>query len=573
MLIDARRIAEAATVETRVCIIGAGAAGLTIAMELERQGVGAIVLESGGHAPDAATGDLYHGSNEGIPYSFAGGCRSRYLGGSSNCWGGWCRPWDDWDFEQRDWVADSGWPIARAELDPYYERAHRILKLGPNRYDPDYWIAANQPALRRIVLDPDRIVDMVSQFSPPVRFGIDYREQLAAARHVHVYLWSNVVELRTDNPATAVREVLARTLDGRTLRVRAKEFVLATGGIENARILLAANSVQPGGLGNGHDLVGRYFMDHPRLNFGSIRFAPQWRRNMLYDIKFHYQNDAVSARGTRLSAQFALSRTVQRDEGLLNARAWFRSIFPGETSDAARALFRMKRRLAGMDESGHSVPSDLLRILRQPVQAGLFAAARVMHLTSLIRDVRFELIVEPQPDRDSRVTLCRERDALGMPRVRIDWRLGPLVRRTFDRTVQILGDELTRQGIAEVQLPDLLGDGPWPSSLEGTWHHMGTTRMHDSPRHGVVDRNCQVHGMANLYVAGSSVFPTCGANYPTLTLVALAYRLSERLVAAARSPEAVLDREQATRENLAPPAAVAAASIPAALGHAFRTRA
>jgi choline dehydrogenase-like flavoprotein len=545
MLIDARRIADKAVVETEVCIIGGGAAGLTIAMELERAGVGAIVLESGGMVADAATGDLYRGRSAGLPYAFAGGCRSRYLGGSSNCWGGWCRPWDDWDFERRDWVADSGWPIGRAELDPYYERAHRILKLGPNRYEPEFWIPKDHPNLRRIVLDPQRIVDMVSQFSPPVRFGIDYRETLRSARHAHVYLWSNLVDLHTDNPASTVREASARTLCGRTLRVRARQFVLATGGIENARILLSANSVQPGGLGNGHDLVGRYFMDHPRLNFGSIRFAPQWRSNMLYDIKFHYQNDAVAARGTRLSAQFGLSRQVQRDEELLNARIWFRSIFPGETSEAVRALFRMKRRMARMDESGHAFGDDLLKILRHPVQTGLFTAARVLHLTSLVRDVRFELIVEPQPDRDSRVTLGDERDPLGMPRVRVDWRLGSMVRRTFDRTVQILGQELVDRGIAEVTLDDLLGDAPWPSSLEGTWHHMGTTRMHDSPRQGVVDRHCRVHDMTNLYVAGSSVFPTCGANYPTLTLVALAYRLSERLVANTQAPQMRTEPERA----------------------------
>jgi choline dehydrogenase-like flavoprotein len=545
MLIDARRIADKALVETEVCIIGGGAAGLTIAMELERAGVGAIVLESGGLTADAATGDLYRGRSAGLPYAFAGGCRSRYLGGSSNCWGGWCRPWDDWDFERRDWVADSGWPIGRAELDPYYERAHRILKLGPNQYEPEFWIPKDHPNLRRIVLDPQRIVDMVSQFSPPVRFGIDYRDALRSARHAHVYLWSNVVDLHTDNPASTVREVSARTLCGRTLRVRARQFVLATGGIENARILLSANSVQPDGLGNGHDLVGRYFMDHPRLNFGSIRFAPPWRRNMLYDIKFHYQNDAVAARGTRLSAQFGLARQVQRDEELLNARIWFRSIFPGETSEAVRALFRMKRRMARMDESGHAFGDDLLKILRHPVQTGLFTAARVLHLTSLVRDVRFELIVEPQPDRDSRVTLGDERDPLGMPRVRVDWRLGSMVRRTFDRTVQILGQELVDRGIADVTLDDLLGDGPWPSSLEGTWHHMGTTRMHDSPRQGVVDRHCRVHDMTNLYVAGSSVFPTCGANYPTITLVALAYRLSERLVANTRAPQVRTEPERA----------------------------
>lgn len=285
-------------------------------------------------------------------------------------------------------------------------------------------------------------------------------------------------------------------------------------------------------------------MDHPRLNFGSVRFREPWRQNMLYDIKFHYQNDAVAAHGTRISAQFGLAPQVQRTEGLLNSRAWFRSIFPGETTEAVRALFRMKRRLSRMDESGHSVAADLREIMRHPIDTGLFAAARVMHLTSLISDVRLELIVEPQPERDSRITLCSERDALGMPRVRVDWRLGPQVRRTFDRTAQILAEQLVKHGIADVRLDDLLGDGPWPSSLEGTWHHMGTTRMHDSPRQGVVDRDCRVHGMSNLYVAGSSVFPTCGANYPTITLVALAFRLSDRLASLSRTPDATLMPER-----------------------------
>jgi choline dehydrogenase-like flavoprotein len=545
MFIDTRKLPVHSSIDADVCIIGGGPAGLTIAMELERHGIGTCVLESGGFVPDSATGELYRGENIGIPYTFAGGCRSRYLGGSSNCWGGWCRPWDDWDFARRDWVADSGWPFGNNELGPYYEHAHRILKLGPNRYDAEFWVPEDGKSnLRRIRLDTEKIVDRVSQFSPPVRFGIDYQHKLKEAVHVRVYLWANVVELATDNPAHTVRHVEARTLNGRTLIVRARRFVLATGGIENARLLLASNRTEPAGLGNGNDVVGRYFMDHPRLNFGSIRFADAWRRNMLYDIKYHYQNDAVAAHGTRISAQFALSEKVQREERLLNARAWFRSIFPGEMTESVRALFRMKRRMAGMDVSGHTVGGDLLEMLRKPIDTGLFAAARTLHLTSLIRDVKFELIVEPQPNRDSRVSLSTDKDRLGMPRVRVDWRLDSTVRRTFDRTVQILAHELFSHGIATVELNDLLGDAPWPDTLQGTWHHMGTTRMNDSPKLGVVDRDCRVHGINNLYIAGSSVFPTCGANYPTLTLVALAFRLSEKLVAESRTPDAAIASEK-----------------------------
>ncbi len=539
MLIDTRKVTDSSTVDADLCVIGAGAAGITIAREMEKRGISTVVLESGGLTPDRATGDMLRGENVGIPYEFAGGCRSRYLGGSSNCWGGWCRPWDNWDFDRRDWVDDSGWPFGKEELTSYYDRAHTVLKLGPNLYDPDHWVKAEgNPHLKRIVLDPNKIVDQISQFSPPVRFGIDYRDELKAARHVRVYYYANVVDIETDNPARNVRQVKVRTLGGVNMTVRAKRFVLATGGIENARVLLNANSVQPSGLGNGHDLVGRYYMDHPRLNFGSIEFTEAYKQNMLYDIKFHYQNDSVAAHGKRISAQFGLSEKVQREEGLLNARAWFRSIFPGETTEAVNALFRMKRRLSRMDVSGHTFGEDLAEMMRHPWDTTLFAAARVFHLTSLIRDVRFELIVEPQPNRDSRVMLSDQRDALGLRRVKVDWRLGPLVRRTFDRTVELLAQEMVAKGIAKVRLDDLLKDGPWPSSLEGTWHHMGSTRMHDSPRQGVVDRNCKIHDLNNMYVAGSSVFPTCGANYPTITLVSLALRLSDHLANQAAKPDA-----------------------------------
>jgi choline dehydrogenase-like flavoprotein len=142
--------------------------------------------------------------------------------------------------------------------------------------------------------------------------------------------------------------------------------------------------------------------------------------------------------------------------------------------------------------------------------------------------------VEAEPNRDSRVTLSEHKDALGMNRVKVDWRLTELVKRTFDRTVTLLAEEMQRTGVADVQLDEPLEGKPWPAQLEGTWHHMGTTRMHDSPTQGVVDRNCQVHGMSNLFVAGSSVFPTVGANFPTITIVAMTLRLSEHVLKALR---------------------------------------
>jgi choline dehydrogenase-like flavoprotein len=548
MFIDTRRVEQGTKVESTVCIIGGGVAGITLAMELDRQGIDVCLLESGGFAPDDETRDLYRGEDVGEwPYNFSDGSRSRFLGGSSNCWGGWCRPLDPWDFEKRDWVAHSGWPFGLDELMPYYERTHPLLKLGPNNYDPDFWERSiARPDVRRIPLVSGKVRDTISQFSPPARFGKLYREVLKRSERIRVYLYANVTNIDTDRPARTVSRVQVSTLTGRQVDVTARLFVLATGGIENARLLLASNKVQPDGLGNGNDLVGRFFMDHPRLFSGNIRFSREWSRNKLSDVKYHYQNAAVAAYGTCIAHQFALKPEVLREEGILNARVWFSSVFPGEGSEGALALFRCKQALLKKDQDDWSLGKDILTMAAHPLDTIGYGYTRLFQPRWLIKGVKFQLIVEPEPNPASRVTLSlSQKDRLGMPRVQVDWRLGSKVQRTFDRTLAILAEDMRKSGVAQVDLDPPIEGRKWPSDLEGTWHHMGTTRMHDSPKQGVVDRDCRVHGMSNLYVAGSSLFPTAGANFPTITLAALAFRLSEHLVRELRSTTTNLSMEAA----------------------------
>ena len=540
MFIDARKLDSGTTIAADVCVVGGGVAGITLALELERLGVRTCVIESGGFEPDDETRDLYRGESVGLPYRFADGCRSRFLGGSSNCWGGWCRPLDDLDFERRPWVPHSGWPIGRDELEPHYVQVHDVLKLGPYNYDPAFWEnAIGRNDVRRIPLPSGRISDSISQFSPPARMGKLYRRELERAEHVRVYLHANAVDIQTDRPASAVRRIKIATLTGRRFEAVARLFVLASGGIENARLLLASNSVEPAGLGNGNDLVGRYFMDHPRIYNGSIRFAREWSRNKLFDTKYSYQNPAVAAHGTRIAGQFALTPKTQADEGVTNARVWFSSVFPGEGTEAAETLIRMKHALEQKEQPGRSVAQDVLTLLRHPVDSAGFVIARRFQPRGLVKDVTFQAIVEPEPDPDARVTLSLDRDQLGVNRVCVGWRLGQLTRRTFDRNFAILADELQRSGVGAAKLDQPLdGRDDWPASLNpgGTWHHMGTTRMHDSTWHGVVDRHCRMHGIGNLFVAGSSVFPTAGANFPTVTIVALALRLAQQLAKELQPP-------------------------------------
>lgn len=534
MLIDSNTLEDRSVLTADVCIIGGGVAGITMALEFEKQGIDTLLLESGGVAPDPATRDLYRGESTEIYYRFADGCRSRFLGGSSNCWGGWCRPLDPHDFAKRDWIPYSGWPITADDLAPYYPRTHHYLGLGPYDFDIQHWIdAIGRDDVTRVPLPTGRVYDTISQFSPPVRMGLKFGDELRAARHVRTLLRANVTFIESDREGTQVQRLQVRTLAGKEFQVTARVFVLATGGIENARLLLASNRIRPNGLGNDHDMVGRFFMDHPRIYSGSIRHLGAWQRNRLFDVKYHYQSPLVSAHGTAIAGAFALTHETQERERIGNARVWFESIFPGDRTEASEALIRIKHRLEQKEPPDTSLANDLAILARHPLDSAGFVLARYVKSPRLIRKVVFAAIVEPEPDPDARVTLSPDRrDALGMPRVRVGWKLGQITRRTFDRSFAVLADELQRAGAAEVRLdPTLEGGTEWPTSLnpEGTWHHMGTTRMHESPKLGVVDPNCRIHGMSNLYVAGSSVFTTAGSNFPTQTLAALALRLSDHL--------------------------------------------
>jgi choline dehydrogenase-like flavoprotein len=546
MFIDTRRVTEGSVVNSTVCIIGAGVAGITLALEMEKLGIDACLLESGGLEPDDDTRDLYRGEDIGLPYAFADGCRGRFFGGSSNCWGGWCRPLDPWDFEKREWIQNSGWPFGLNELTEYYQRTHALLKLGPHNFDPEFWVPAiGRNDVFRIPFTTGKVRDTISQFSPPARFGKLYRNTLLHSRRIAVYLYANVVNIDSDRPAQNVTRVQVVTLSGRKMSVTAKLFVLATGGIENARLLLASNKVQECGLGNGHDLVGRYFMDHPRMQSGSVRFHKKWSRNKLYDIKYHYMNSAVAAHGIHIASQLSLTPHILEQEQLLNARVWFSSIFPGEGSAGAQALFRCKQAWLQKEQADWSLSRDLFTMVAHPVDTLGYGFTRVFQPRTLIKGVKFQIIIEPEPHPDSRVTLSTTRkDQLGLNRVQVDWRLSTKVQRTLDRTLSIIADELRLGGVANVTLDPPIEGREWPASLEkeGTWHHMGTTRMHDSPLHGVVDRNCKVHGMSNLYIAGSSVFPTAGANFPTITIAALTYRLADHIAQKLRIAEVVLPK-------------------------------
>ena len=502
--IDARTLESGSLIEGDLCIIGAGPAGISLALEWVGTPVRVLLLEGGGFDYDPRLQDLYRGEVIGRPYDFPlEAVRLHYFGGTSGHWAGFCSPYDAIDFERRDWVPYSGWPISRTDLDPYYARAQALPELGPYDYDASYWQAQN-PDMTPLPLDEDVVWTKMWQFSPPTRFGTRYRDAIVDASNVHLYTHANVTEVVANEPVSSVQELRVKTIEGKEHRVRAQYFVLAAGSIQNARLLLASNRQAPAGLGNDHDLVGRFFMEHFEMPGAQLILEkPQ-------SMKMYEWNWGT----TRARGELALGAEVQRAKRILNGTA---SMRPGVFGEDVLGTFQWMRQ---MQEQGLDLRSPDTRRLPPETEPAL---QRMFQLSTR---------QEQAPNPSSRVSLGAEKDSLGVPRVRLDWQLSEIDKRSIRTFYEILRREMERSGLGRVQPLDWLldnDDTAWPSFLSGGWHHMGTTRMHSDPKQGVVDANARVHGLANLFVAGASVFPTAGAANPTLTLIAMTLRLSDYL--------------------------------------------
>jgi choline dehydrogenase-like flavoprotein len=523
MFIDARTLSDGEAIEADICIIGAGAAGITLARELSGLPARVCLLESGGFDPHSRTQALYRAESAGLPVE-PDESRIRMFGGSTNHWTGWCRPLDPIDFEKREWLPHSGWPFDKSHLDPFYERATKVLELPSARFDAASLQTDERPMLS---LTDGIAADAIFQLSPPTRFGSVYREGIANARNVTAFVNASVVELVTCESGARVTSLLLRTLGGKRLSASASIYVLAAGGIENARLLLSSTTTQRCGLGNGHDLVGRFFMEHPYFYSAKLELSALAPSLALYAIP----STNPPSRSASSVGMFTFTERLQRAEQLVAC-----VVRPVLHPDyAMRDEFfaagpRSARRIADCVREWR-MPlrprAELANVVRGARDIGLVLARRLGESLTSRRRMVLRTAIEAAPDPDSRVTLSNERDSLGNRRARVDWRLGEASHRSGRRMHELLRSALARAGIGEISLFPDRDDTGWPASLSCGGHHSGTTRMHRSPMHGVVDENCRVHGVSNLFVAGSSVFPTIGYANPTLTIVALALRLAD----------------------------------------------
>jgi choline dehydrogenase-like flavoprotein len=562
MIDDALELNDGEALEADVCIIGAGAAGITLAVELAGTGVRVLLLESGGLKSEEDTQRLYEGSvaNERL-HSPVHRYRERRFGGSTTIWGGRCIPFDPIDFEARDYIADSGWPFRRDELMPFYARANRLCEAGEFAYRAGEAFQRPLPPMVDGFHSDHFSTDTLERFSCPTDFGARYMRRLQEAANVRVLLHANLTELSFHPNGEAVEAVIAHTLGGKKFHVKAAQVVLAMGGLEIPRLLLANRAKWSQGVGNQQDVVGRFYMCHIAGTVGTLKQPGADRVYHGYDIS----NEGIYCR-----RRLALTAETQRRLRIGNFVGRLhhpRITEPAHRTAVLSALqlakglisYEYGKRLHGEEQVKFGTwmrhlrnvvmgPHELLAFGHHMLRDRVLAARKFPSIIvkSSAGHYSLDFHAEQEPAAASRVSLGSGRDALGIQQLQVDWRYtaGDIV--TVREAISLFAQDIQRSNIGVFEYD--------PASIElemsryGAYggHHLGTTRMGSDPRTSVVGADCRIHGLRNLYVAGGSVFPTSSQANPTLTIVALALRLAAQLSKLSRSvrPEVIVSADE-----------------------------
>lgn len=518
MIQDARRLEPGTALSYDLCIVGAGPVGIALALEFAGTGLRVCLLEGGGRRQDAAAQALLDGEVVGQPYLPLAWTRLARLGGTSGWWGGECRSFDALeDLAPRPWLGQPGWPLRPCELAAFEARACRFCGLGERPFEPaEAWL--REVGAEALPLDPARFATRLFRYAAPTDLASVHGPALERAANIRVLLHAVAVEVESRSGALA--GVRFATAPGREHALAAPRVVLAAGGIENARLLLASRRERPAGLGNDRDQVGRGFMEHLYLD-DVARFEPAPG----LPPPRAYARRKRAPDGAAFRAALAPVAATLAEAGLPNL--CFKLADPLKRAPAVLAAFALRRGLA----AGYwpTPPQAVLGRLAAGAPGVVPALARLSRRGGPGAPLSVGMVVEQLPDPANRVTLSARRDALGRPLARLDWRLTGRDRTAWHEALALLSADLAAWGLGRLTLPDPASRGAVLERLRTACHHMGTTRMAEDPRRGVVDPAGQVHGVPGLHVAGSSVFPTGGHANPTLTAIALTLRLADHL--------------------------------------------
>ena len=507
-----------------LCIVGAGATGLALTAEFLGGARRVLVLESGLRQPDALGDDLNVLESVGLRHDGWREGRIRSFGGTTRAWGGQLVPMRDSELEPRPWVPDSGWPLQLAEIEPYYRRVERLLRIEGPPYDDSTW---RRLGMVRPAFDPGLFRIRFAQWAALGRrnFAVLWRRELERATNIAVLLDATTVAVQCTPDGGRCEAMCIRSRSGREARVRARAFVIACGGIETARLLLASPGNTGNGVANGSGLVGRFFQDHVSYVAGEVEPASRRLIQNLFDPRY--------VANTMYSVKIEPSDAAMRREGWLNAMGHIAFQIPD-----ALGWMELRRILRSLQAGRLEVPSrdEVIAMLKGSAELTRLVLTRYFSGRRRSPDagsIRLLVDSEQAPNCDSRVLLDTRADALGMARARLDWRVTDLERRTLTGFAQRIATEFERLGLGRIRLSDepdferrdALG------AARDIFHHMGTARMSASSRTGVTRSDLRCHDVDNLFVTGAAVFPAGGIANPTFTALALSLRLADHLKA------------------------------------------
>jgi choline dehydrogenase-like flavoprotein len=552
MLIDGREIRAGTCLETDICVIGAGAAGITICKELLSAGRDIVLLEAGGLKWDKLSQSLYAGESlspnvHAPPHMY----RQRRFGGSTTTWGGRCVPLDKIDFASRPWVPNSGWPFGRTDVDPYYRRAMPYFEAGNFSFEAPEALPNAKPIVDGF---DSSVVETgnLERFSAPTDFGKVHGAELTRSERLRVIVHASCLELVRLQDGQTVSQIRCTSVLRNTFAIKATIFVVASGGLEVTRLLLVSAGGNGRGLGNGDDLVGRNYMCHIEGCLAALQLKPSNR-----SVAWGFDQ---ACDGTYIKRRFQLTEQAQVNNRLLNTIFRLHHAITADfrhRNPVLSAMFLVKRfvipeyrRKLAMKE--HAYGAEQVSSARQLMRHVLNIACHAPDLARFSvdwvvrRHLRYRRIpyvalrskdgvypldfnAEQRPNPNSRVLLSQSRDALGMRQLIIDWRLADEDVRSIIDSHSIFAKAVAESGVGEIEYLDRDVEAAARRSVPVGGHHIGTTRMDSDPRKGVVDEQCRLHEAGNVYIASSSVFPTCGNANPTLTIVALAIRIADHI--------------------------------------------
>ncbi|MDH4445876.1 MAG: GMC family oxidoreductase [Akkermansiaceae bacterium] len=554
MIEDARTIVAGTCLEADLCIIGGGAAAITLALGYLNSGRSVIVIPGGGPNQSAFGIDLYRGavspqgSHEPLEEN-----RLRMWGGTTTVWGGRCIPFDPIDFEKRDWMPNSGWPVGIEELNPYISRASEISEAGEANYDARSVFPRTQAEILTGFDDEDFASWPLERWSVPTDFSKRYKAELESAPNVRVLLHAHAIHLKLEGSGDSLESVKVACTPGQDFWVKSRDTVLACGALENARLLLAARDVLPEGIGNKNDLVGRYYQSHRFGVCGHVELKNP-DKNFIYDFE-------KDAEGVYCRRRFWLTPEAQEKHQVCNVVGFFFRTVSGssEHRNAMVSTVLLAKMILGGARKGPRRLCEILKDQRMEFLTHLkivimdgpsiFGQLAAVAYTRFFQKRRLPMVLPPKkmnrfplffqtehaPLHDSRVLLDESSvDEFGIPRLEARIKFGEIDYRTITTYISLFKKRIEETGLGTFYLSaadQQFLTNPEKQNFNSNSHNIGTTRMSDRPESGVVDKDCKVYSVANLYVAGSSVFPTSGHANPTLMIIALTLRLADHLAA------------------------------------------